>query len=280
MKAIEITQYGGPEVLRLGERPMPEPKAGEVLIRVRAAGVNRPDVSVRLRGPERARKTEPSVRRAEHRRDAFGARRDPAHRGDRWRRGRIEATDRVERIGLVVVPSAGLAAGVDVGERDQPRAVALGRLAQRVSEPLPPASAATGVERGRHADVRFARAEHSLLPAHVRGERLVREAVREIVERRNGVALAGEVAFRVVLAPREEGLERPIESGRLADRARGRGQGGIDGPVEHHRAHPVGIALGVERTQICAIREAEIADGGHAHCDPDRVHVGDGRPGR
>jgi len=44
MKAIEITQYGGPEVLKLGERPMPEAKAGEVLIRVRAAGVNRPDV--------------------------------------------------------------------------------------------------------------------------------------------------------------------------------------------------------------------------------------------
>ena len=44
MKAIEITEYGAPEVLKLGERPMPEPKAGEVLIRVRAAGVNRPDV--------------------------------------------------------------------------------------------------------------------------------------------------------------------------------------------------------------------------------------------
>lgn len=44
MKAIEITQYGGPDVLKPAERPMPEPGAGEVLIRVRAAGVNRPDV--------------------------------------------------------------------------------------------------------------------------------------------------------------------------------------------------------------------------------------------
>ncbi|WP_197386556.1 NAD(P)H-quinone oxidoreductase [Ralstonia pseudosolanacearum] len=44
MRAIEITQYGGPDVLKPAERPMPEPKAGEVLIRVRAAGVNRPDV--------------------------------------------------------------------------------------------------------------------------------------------------------------------------------------------------------------------------------------------
>ena len=44
MKAIEITQYGAPEVLRVGERPDPVPGAGEVLIRVTASGVNRPDV--------------------------------------------------------------------------------------------------------------------------------------------------------------------------------------------------------------------------------------------
>lgn len=44
MKAIEITQYGAPEVLRAGERPDPVPGAGEVLIRVAASGVNRPDV--------------------------------------------------------------------------------------------------------------------------------------------------------------------------------------------------------------------------------------------
>jgi NADPH2:quinone reductase len=44
MRAIEIAQPGGPEVLRLTERPMPQPADGEVLIRVQAAGVNRPDV--------------------------------------------------------------------------------------------------------------------------------------------------------------------------------------------------------------------------------------------
>lgn len=44
MKAIEITAYGGPDVLRQGERPMPTPGVGEVLIRVYASGVNRPDV--------------------------------------------------------------------------------------------------------------------------------------------------------------------------------------------------------------------------------------------
>lgn len=44
MKAIEITSYGAPEVLRLGERPEPVPAAGELLIRVAASGINRPDV--------------------------------------------------------------------------------------------------------------------------------------------------------------------------------------------------------------------------------------------
>ena len=48
MRAIEITQYGKPEVLQLCERPLPVPAAGEVLIRVRAAGVNRPDVLQRM----------------------------------------------------------------------------------------------------------------------------------------------------------------------------------------------------------------------------------------
>lgn len=44
MTAIEITQPGKPEVLKPTSRPTPKPTAGEVLIRVVAAGVNRPDV--------------------------------------------------------------------------------------------------------------------------------------------------------------------------------------------------------------------------------------------
>src|SRR2546423_5125665 len=44
MKAIEITSYGKPEVLRPGERPDPVAGTGEALIRVAASGVNRPDV--------------------------------------------------------------------------------------------------------------------------------------------------------------------------------------------------------------------------------------------
>jgi NADPH2:quinone reductase len=44
MKAIEITSYGAPEVLRVAERPDPVAGAGELLIRVAASGVNRPDV--------------------------------------------------------------------------------------------------------------------------------------------------------------------------------------------------------------------------------------------
>jgi putative PIG3 family NAD(P)H quinone oxidoreductase len=44
MRAIEITSYGGPEVLRETQRPAPVPAAGELLIAVQASGVNRPDV--------------------------------------------------------------------------------------------------------------------------------------------------------------------------------------------------------------------------------------------
>jgi NADPH2:quinone reductase len=44
IKAIEITAFGAPEVLQLGERPMPIAGVGELLIRVAASGVNRPDV--------------------------------------------------------------------------------------------------------------------------------------------------------------------------------------------------------------------------------------------
>jgi NADPH2:quinone reductase len=48
MRAIDIVKPGGPEVLVPCERAMPVPKAGEVLIKVHAAGVNRPDVLQRL----------------------------------------------------------------------------------------------------------------------------------------------------------------------------------------------------------------------------------------
>jgi NADPH2:quinone reductase len=44
MNAVEISQPGGPEVLQPVQRPDPEPKPGEVLIKVAAAGVNRPDI--------------------------------------------------------------------------------------------------------------------------------------------------------------------------------------------------------------------------------------------
>jgi NADPH2:quinone reductase len=44
MKAIEISTFGAPEVLTLVDRPMPVPGIGELLIRVSASGINRPDV--------------------------------------------------------------------------------------------------------------------------------------------------------------------------------------------------------------------------------------------
>ncbi len=48
MTAIEIATPGGPKALQPATRPVPRPGAGEILIRVRAAGVNRPDVLQRL----------------------------------------------------------------------------------------------------------------------------------------------------------------------------------------------------------------------------------------
>jgi putative PIG3 family NAD(P)H quinone oxidoreductase len=48
MRAIEISTPGGPEVLRMVERPTPAPGTGELLVRVEAAGVNRPDILQRL----------------------------------------------------------------------------------------------------------------------------------------------------------------------------------------------------------------------------------------
>ncbi len=48
MRAIDPAQPGGPDILVVVERPVPEPAPGEVLIRVHATGVNRPDVLQRM----------------------------------------------------------------------------------------------------------------------------------------------------------------------------------------------------------------------------------------
>ena len=50
MNAVSITRAGGPEVLKLDIRPIPQPEAGEVLIKVAFAGVNRADCDQRIRG--------------------------------------------------------------------------------------------------------------------------------------------------------------------------------------------------------------------------------------
>jgi NADPH2:quinone reductase len=48
MRAVQIDKPGGPEALRPAERPRPEPKPHEILVKVAAAGVNRPDVLQRM----------------------------------------------------------------------------------------------------------------------------------------------------------------------------------------------------------------------------------------
>lgn len=47
MRVIEISAPGGPEVLRQAERPRPTPAPGEILLRVEAIGINRPDIQQR-----------------------------------------------------------------------------------------------------------------------------------------------------------------------------------------------------------------------------------------
>jgi NADPH2:quinone reductase len=48
MRAVAITRAGGPEVLEIRDTPMPEPAAGEILVRVHAAGINRADILQRM----------------------------------------------------------------------------------------------------------------------------------------------------------------------------------------------------------------------------------------
>ncbi len=47
MKAILVHEFGGPEVLKLEELPTPRPAAGQVLVRIHAAGVNPYDTYMR-----------------------------------------------------------------------------------------------------------------------------------------------------------------------------------------------------------------------------------------
>src|SRR5436190_19760755 len=48
MRAVEISRPGGPEVLKVADLPRPAPKPNEILVKVAAAGVNRPDVLQRM----------------------------------------------------------------------------------------------------------------------------------------------------------------------------------------------------------------------------------------
>src|SRR6201988_4845026 len=48
MKAVQISRFGGPEVLQFVEAPTPVPRAGQILVRLRAIGVNLADTLTRM----------------------------------------------------------------------------------------------------------------------------------------------------------------------------------------------------------------------------------------
>ena len=94
MTAIAISEPGGPRVLKPEKRDVPQPGPGEILIRVRAAGVNRPDVQQRKGALSRRRPARPTCRgwrspakwRPLGERDIALARRRPRLRADAGRR--------------------------------------------------------------------------------------------------------------------------------------------------------------------------------------------------
>ncbi len=47
MRHVDLPAFGAPEVMSFANGAVPQPKAGEILVRVKAAGVNRPDVAQR-----------------------------------------------------------------------------------------------------------------------------------------------------------------------------------------------------------------------------------------
>ncbi|MFI0775236.1 NADP-dependent oxidoreductase [Streptomyces sp. NPDC021212] len=61
MRAIRLHEYGGPEVLRYDEVPIPEPRPGEVLVRVHAVGLNPPDWYAREGMPDVPAELKPPV---------------------------------------------------------------------------------------------------------------------------------------------------------------------------------------------------------------------------
>ncbi len=63
MKAVQIEEFGGPEVLKTAEIPMPEVGEDEVLIELRTSGVNRSDILARSGNRHKLRRPGSRLRR-------------------------------------------------------------------------------------------------------------------------------------------------------------------------------------------------------------------------
>ena len=117
MKAIRVHQFGGPEVLRLEDVPDPVPGPGQVVVRIRAAGVNPVETYIRQ--------------------GIYGPKEFPLHAGER-RGGR----SRIRGVGRAAVAARGSRVHGRVDQRDVRREGALHRGA------APPAAAAGDVRAG------------------------------------------------------------------------------------------------------------------------------------
>ena len=131
MTIIEAAQPGGPEVLRPAQAPVPVPKPDEVLVRVRAAGVNRPDIQQR-RAPIRRRPApaRSSAWKSRVRSSPLGA------EAAGWRAGERSARCERRRLRRVLrragEPMPALARRLRRGARRGPAGDVLHRLGQRV----------------------------------------------------------------------------------------------------------------------------------------------------
>lgn len=243
MKAIVYTEGGGPEVLRLTERPVPQPGPGEVRVRVEVSGVNPTDWKSRRGGPPAAVAEQVPDQDGAGVVDAVGEGVDPGRTGERvwlweaaWQRADGTAQEYVTLPGAHAVPLPD-SASFDLG-------AALGIPAMTAHRALTvaehgPARLAPGALDGR-----------TVLVAG--GAGAVGHAAIQLAR------WAGASVVTTVSGPRKAGLARAAGAHHVVDYR------GSDAAAEIRRAAPGGVDIVVEVSvaQNTALDLAVLAPGG------------------